>query len=179
MATSTRLTIEDFEKLPADVVKHHELIDGELIDVSGNTGNHNSLQGQLISLLLPFVTDHKLGRVLTEQEYDFRGNAHGPDVSFFGLDKCSLYDGKRRVQRFAPDLAIEIVSPNDTYEALMKKARRYRTCGTAEVWIFSIELRQAELLSESRNVILDETQEFRPEPIPNFTIRLGELFDRI
>lgn len=179
MPTSTHLTIEDFEKLPADAVKDRELIDGELIDVSGNTGEHNSLQGLILSLLLPFVTQHKLGRLLPEQEYDFRGNAHGPDVSFFGLDKCELYDRKRRVQRFVPDLAIEIVSPNDTYEALMKKARRYRSSGTAEVWIFSIELRQAELLSESRNVLLDESQEFRPEPVPNFSIRLGELFDRI
>ncbi|HMD50182.1 MAG TPA: Uma2 family endonuclease, partial [Bryobacteraceae bacterium] len=125
------------------------------------------------------VEKSKLGRAFAEQEYDFRGNAHAPDVSFFGPEKCKLYDGNRRVQRFVPDLAIEVVSPNDTYEALMKKARRYRSCGTTEVWIFSIELRQAELLSESRNVLLDETQEFRPEPIPNFSIRLGELFDRV
>ena len=30
MATSTRLTIDDFEKLPDEAVKHRELIDGEL-----------------------------------------------------------------------------------------------------------------------------------------------------
>ena len=179
MATSTRLTIEDFEKLPAEAVKHRELVDGELIDVSGNTGNHNSLQGLILSLLLTFVTQQKLGRVLSEQEYDFGSNAHGPDVSFFGIEKCTFYDGNRRVQRFVPNLAIEIVSQNDTFESLMRKARRYRDCGTAEVWIFSIEMRQAVLMSENRNVILDEHQEFRPETIPGFSIRLGELFDRI
>ncbi len=41
MAMTTRLTIEDFEKLPDEAVKHRELVDGELIDVSGNTLNHN------------------------------------------------------------------------------------------------------------------------------------------
>ena len=179
MATSTRLTIEDFEKLPDEAVKHRELVDGELIDVSGNTGEHNLLRDLMISLLLPFVTEAKLGRALTEQEYDFHGDAHGPDVSFFGHEKCKLCDRKRRVQRFVPDLAIEIVSLNDTFESLMKKARRYRDCGTAEVWILSIEMRQAFLLSENRNLILDEHQEFRPEPIHGFSIRLGELFDRI
>jgi|SRR5579872_328267 len=179
MATTTRLTIEDFEKLPDEAVKHRELVDGELIDVSGNTGEHNELKDLIISLLRPLVRGNKLGRALTEQEYDFRGNVHGPDVSFFGLEKCELYNRKRRVQRFVPDLAAEIVSQNDTFESLMKKAQRYRDCGTAEVWIFSIETRQAYLMSDSRNVILDEDQEFRPETIPGFSIRLGELFDRI
>jgi Uma2 family endonuclease len=44
---------------------------------------------------------------------------------------------KLRVQRFAPDLAIEIVSANDTFEKLATKALRYRRCGTAEVWILA------------------------------------------
>ncbi|HMD48122.1 MAG TPA: Uma2 family endonuclease, partial [Bryobacteraceae bacterium] len=60
MATSTRLTIEDFEKLPDEAVQHRELIDGELIDVSGNTGNHNSLRDLIISLLRPLVEKSKL-----------------------------------------------------------------------------------------------------------------------
>ena len=179
MATSTRLTIDDFEKLPAEAVKHRELVDGELLDVSGNTGEHNLLKDLLISLLLPFVTQRQLGRVVTEQEYDFQGNAHGPDVSFFRNEKYTLFNRKRRVQRFVPDLAIEIVSQNDTFESMMKKARRYRDCGTAEVWIFSIEMRQAFLMSDRQNVILDDNQEFRPETIPGFSIQLGELFDRI
>ena len=179
MATTTRLTIEDFEKLPDEAVKHRELVDGELIDVSGNTGEHNELRDLIISLLRPFVRANKLGRALTEQEYDFRGNAHGPDVSFFGLEKCKLYDRKRRVQRFVPDLAIEIVSQNDTFESLTKKARRYRDCGTAEVWILSIETSQAYLMSDRRNLILEEDGTFSPESIPGFSIRLAELFDQI
>jgi Uma2 family endonuclease len=179
MATSTRLTIDDFEKLPDEAVKHRELVDGELIDVSGNTPNHNGLKDLIISLLLPFVRERKLGRVLSEQEYDFHGNVHGPDVSFFGNEKCELCDGNKRVQRFVPDLAIEIVSQKDTFDSLMKKARRYRDCGTAEVWIFSIEMQQAFLMSDGQNVILNENQEFRPETIPGFSIRLGDLLARI
>ena len=178
MAT-TRLTIEDFERLPDEAVKHRELVDGELIDVSGNTPNHNGLKDLIVSLLLPFVKDHRLGRVLSEQEYDFGGNAHGPDVSFFANEKLKLCDGNRRVQRFVPDLAIEIVSQNDTFESLTKKARRYRDCGTAEVWILSIETRQAYLMSERRNLILEENGEFSPESIPGFSVRLADLFDQI
>jgi len=42
-----------------------------------------------------------------------------------------------------PELAIEIVSQNDKFETLMKKAQRYRECGVKELWIFSIEMREA------------------------------------
>ncbi len=71
------------------------------------------------------------------------------------------------------------MSQNDKFESLLKKARRYRDCGTAEVWIFSIEGREAYLYSDRRNIILDETGEFRSDSIPGFSIRLGELIDRI
>jgi len=92
MATSTRLTIEDFEKLPAEAVKHRELVDGELIDVSGNNLGHNRLRDLLVRLLAPLVEQQKLGEMISEQEYDFDGNAHGPDVSFVSTSKVPLLD---------------------------------------------------------------------------------------
>src|SRR5271170_4771832 len=94
------LTIDDFERLPDELAHNHELEDGKLVDVSGNIGNHNALRDLLIGLLLFYVNEHKLGRVLSEQEYKFDSNAYGPDVSLFGPQKAHLYDGSLRVQRF-------------------------------------------------------------------------------
>jgi Uma2 family endonuclease len=179
MALLTRLTIEDFEKLPQAAAKNRELVDGELVDVSGNTLGHNRLRDLLVQLLGPLAEKQKLGQVISEQEYDFDGNAHGPDVSFVNAAKFPLLNLKLRVQRLVPDLAIEIVSQNDTFSALSKKAQRYRNCGTKEVWIFSIETREAYVYSEKQRVILDEDGEFRSDLIPGFAIRLGDLFDRI
>jgi Uma2 family endonuclease len=168
----TPLTIDDFERLPDELAYYHELVDGELVDVSGNTPNHNGLRDLLIVMLFPYVREQKLGRVLSEQEYQFDKNAHGPDVTF-------VFDGKKRVQRFVPDLAIEIVSQNDTFENLVGKARRYRKCGTREVWIFSIESREAYVYSENGRAILDEDGLFESSLIPGFSIRLGDLFDQL
>src|SRR5579875_209368 len=53
--TTTRLTIEDFERLPLEQVKDHELVDGEPVDVSGNTLEHNSSQVFLSSEMWLFV----------------------------------------------------------------------------------------------------------------------------
>ena len=179
MATSTRLTIDDFEKLPDEAVKHRELVDGELIDVSGNNLAHNLFRDLLLRLLAPLVEERGAGVIIAEQEYDFDGNAHGPDLSLVLSAKMPFLDKRRRVQRFVPDLAIEIESPNDTFGSLIKKAQRYRKCGTQEVWLLSIDGRTAYYYSEKQNVILDENAEFRSDLIPGFAIRLGDLFDRI
>jgi Uma2 family endonuclease len=177
MASATGITIEEFEQLPDALAHNHELVDGELVDVSGNTADHNSLRDFLVVLLRPYVREHKLGKVISEQEFDFDGNAHGPDVAFVGAEKLHLIDGRRRVQRFVPDLAIEIVSENDKHRSLMKKSARYRKCGTKEVWVLDPETRKAVVLSEEREVILQDDRMFESKLIPGFSIRLADLFD--
>jgi Uma2 family endonuclease len=179
MATAIGLTIEEFEQLPDALARNHELVDGELVDVSGNIFNHIALREALVELLGPYVREHRLGRVVAEQEYDFDGNAHGPDLSFFGPAKAQLVDGRLRVQRFVPDLAIEIASGSDRFDALFDKALRYRRCGTAEVYLFSIQTRQVFRYSEEHPIVLNESQEFRPQQIPGFAIRIGDLFGMI
>lgn len=178
MASITHLTIEDFEKLPDELAKNRELVDGELVDVSGNTEYHNSLRDLLVALLIPHVAGHKLGKIIAEQEYNFGGNAHGPDVTFVRPAKLALRQRRRRVQPYVPDLAIEIVSANDTFTKLMEKARRYRDCGTAEVWVLSPDTRQAFVLSGERQAILNDDQLFESPLIPGFSIRLADLFDQ-
>jgi Uma2 family endonuclease len=178
MPLASPLTIDDFERLPDALALNHELVDGELVDVSGNTPLHNRLRDYLISLLCDYVKKNGLGEVISEQEYAFGGNAYGPDLSFFVPDKMPLLEDRRRVQRFVPDLAIEIVSQNDTFARLAQKADRYRKCGTQEVWILDPESRRAFVFSPERNQILDDNGQFESPLIPGFSIRISDLFDR-
>ena len=175
--TTTRLTIEDFERLPAEMAEGHELVDGELIDVSGNSLKNNSIRDLLIELLRPFVRERRLGTVVAEQEYDFDGNAHGPDVSFFGLEKQPLSEPGKRVQGFVPDLAIEIASANDTLSSLSRKKERYRRCGTREVWIVSPEACEVLIYSERGDRILRGDAELSTPLIPGFQIPVKMLFE--
>src|SRR5438093_8840313 len=172
MALLTGLTIEEFEQLPDALARNHELVKGELVDVSGNVFNHNGLRDVLVQVLRPYVREHKLGHVVSEQEFEFEEEvAHGPDVSFFGPEKAKLVDGQLRVQRFVPDLLIEIASKSDKFETLIEKALFYQRCGVKEVYLFSIQIRQVfRYLDQPTPVVLTETQEFRPELIPGFAI---------
>lgn len=175
----SRLTIDDFEKLPDELAYYHELVDGELVDVSGNTPNHNTLRDMLIAMLFPYVKEHKLGKVISEQEYQFEKNAHGPDVTFLVPEKARLLNGNLRVQRFVPDLAIEIVSENDSFKQLVRKVERYRKCGTKEAWILDIDSRRGFVFSETGDAMLTENDMFQTSLIPGFSIRLADLFDQL
>jgi Uma2 family endonuclease len=178
VAILTGITIEEFESLPDALAHNHELVNGELVDVSGNTGYNNSLRDLLVALLLPHVNERKLGKIISEQEFDFDGNAHGPDVSFLKAERIHLFDPKRRVQPFVPDLAIEVVSANDKFKTVMEKASRYRACGTKEVWVLLPDTRQTFVLAEDRLAFLGDQDVFESKLIPGFSIRLGELFDQ-
>ena len=171
------MTIDEFERLPGPQAKNHELVDGELVPTLANTLEQNLIRDLLVVLLRPLVREHRLGTVIGEQEYDFDGNAHGPDVSFFGPAKQPLLDPDKRVQRFVPDLAIEIVSPNDTFASLLRKKERYRRCGTVEVWIVSSETREILVYSASGDRILREGADLTSELLPGFRLAVTRLFE--
>jgi hypothetical protein len=90
MATATGLTIDDFERLPDDLARNHELDrwrTGRRVwqqpatqPVPGSSGvASGAMSGE-----------HQLGIVISEQAYDFGGNAYGPDVSFISESKRPL-----------------------------------------------------------------------------------------
>jgi len=177
VATTAHLTIDDFERLPQDRTENHELVDGELVPMSGNTLYSNSIRDELMFLLQPVVRERKLGKVVAEQEYDFDGNAHAPDVSFFGPEKKALSDPGKRVQRFVPDLAIEVVFANDTFDSVLRKTHRYRSCGTGEVWIVSPATRQVLVFASSGDRILSGEADLTSDLLPGVRIPVQRLFE--
>src|SRR5689334_11193847 len=96
MATASGLTIDEFERLPLALVKNKELVNGELVDVSGNKGKHNRLRDRLIALLLDLVEGQKHGMVVSEQEFEFEDNAHAPDVAVIAASKVDRFARDKR-----------------------------------------------------------------------------------
>jgi len=179
MAIAAALTVDEYEALPDSLTQHYELIDGELVEVANNNLEHNLLRDRLWQLLSRTATENDLGLVIAEQQFDFDGNTHAPDVSFIRTNKLRLLDLKLRVQRFVPDLAIEIASPSDKFEGLMKKIRRYVDCGAKEAWLFSIEMRLVQVHLKGKTLFLDDEQQLSSEQLPGLSIRIGDLFDCI
>jgi Uma2 family endonuclease len=126
--------------------------------------------------LMAWARAQAAGIVIAEQEYDFLGNAHGPDVSFFGPEKQALLDLHKRVQRFVPDLAIEVASASDTYDSLLRKKERYRRAGTTEVWLISAENAEIAIYRPDQDRILHAGDTVSSELLPGFAITVNDLF---
>jgi len=173
------ITVEEFEQLPLALVVNHELIDGELVDVSGNTPLHNLLRDLLVRLLGDHVERNGLGTVIAEQEYEFDQNVHGPHLSFFVPAKRGSLNLSARVQRFVPDLAIEIASPNDKFTAILQKCDRYRACGVQETWLISAETRRIFVSSGEHQRMLGEDDALTSPLLPGFSITLRQLIARL
>lgn len=179
MSVAAGLTIEDYEALPDALARGHELVKGELIEVSGNVGEHNQVRGLIERIIAEYLEKHEVGGLaISEQEYRFdEETTRAPDVSYFAKAKKRLFDPKRRVQLFVPDLAIEIASPNDRFGLVLDKIQLYLTAGIPEVWLFWPSMRAAFLCVAGHNP--EAVQEFKPASIPGLSVPLGELYDRL
>jgi Uma2 family endonuclease len=150
----------------------------QVVELPGTNPEHAFIRDLLIVLLRPIVRHRRLGHLMGGQEYDFAGNVHGPDISFFGLEKVGLLNLNKRVQMFVPDLLIEIAAPADTLEDLARKMERYLRSGALEVWMISPEDRLGYVYSDERKLILSGTDHLSTPLIPGFTIAVEDLFDQ-
>ena len=88
-----------------------------------------------------------------------------------------MLDLDKRVQRFVPDLAIEIASPNDTYLGMQRKKDRYLSAGTQEVWLISTETREIVVYTQTAVSVYRAPDAIATSLLPGITISLAELFE--
>ena len=64
-----------------------------------------------------------------------------PDVSFLSAEQWPPFGTSSGWFDFAPHLAVEVVSPNDTANALHAKVQEYHAAGSALVWVVDPPMR--------------------------------------
>jgi Uma2 family endonuclease len=176
MATKTLLTVEQFEQLPDDGLRH-ELDEGELISMPSPFGKHGEIQGETCSILRNFVRPRSLGKVFVETGFRLsHDTVRAPDVSFIRVERASALDLNRRFE-CAPDLAIEIISPSETATEIAHKVRQYLQAGAA-VWVVYPEDRTIHVFETSKNARILEADDLLEAPslLPGFSVRVSELF---
>lgn len=128
--------------MPDDGWKY-ELVDGEIRRLSPAGGPHGRIGIELGSRLNAHVKREKLGHVF-DSSTGFRltgGNVRAPDVSFVSYDRLpEVSDGYVPV---APDLAVEIFSPDDRPRYVLEKVGEYLQAGVRLVWVIDPKGRKA------------------------------------
>jgi Uma2 family endonuclease len=142
MAVRPPVTAEELLRLPrpdGNVDIDYELVRGRLVPVTPAGREHGVLSGYLATELTLFVRAHGLGRVYTDGVgYTLFRNpdtVRGPDVSYVSREREATLTAVRGFINGAPDLAVEVRSPDDRWPTLEAKATEYLTAGARLVWI--------------------------------------------
>lgn len=143
-------------------------------------GEHGYRKAEVASIVGSFVKRGELGRVYMG-ERGFRLSDHtvySPDVAFVRSERLAAVHSSGFCKG-APDLAIEIRSPYESFRQLMRKVKQYLAAGTHTVWVFDSDRREVDVFEASgAERTLTARQILKaPELLPGFSIRISELFE--
>ncbi len=132
------MTIDDLLALPDDGWQY-ELVEGRLVRMPPSGIRATSIAQIIAAALVTFVRPRRLGVITGEQGGYKLGPKTElmPDVGFIRADRLPPLDSPDydKIARGAPDLAVEVASPNQYKPGMRKKAHYYLDAGTLLVWV--------------------------------------------
>lgn len=174
------ITAEEFGRMPepADGSKE-ELVKGVIVTIPPPKGRHGIVQLKIGRLLGNFVEDRRLGWVVTESgtilERD-PDTIRGPDVAYYSIARQPTPPAD--YFEIPPDLAVEVLSPDDRRPAVREKIREYVNAGVRLVWLADPETRTVLVYRGSlRGTEYDEADTLDGgDALPEFTCRVADFF---
>jgi Uma2 family endonuclease len=144
----------ELQALPEDGYLH-EVVDGELVMSPKNDFFHGRICLRLSAALHGFVVEHRLGAVLDSSTgfWMHNRNCRAPDVSFVSRERLEQLGFKPSTRKFfpgAPDLAIEILSRNNTRREIDERLKDFFASGTQIAWVVNIDLEAVEVCHSLR-----------------------------
>lgn len=181
MAVMKRLvTAEELERRPDDDHRY-ELVQGELIRRTPVGGVHGRIAVIMAARLHAYAEQHRLGEVMVEVGYRLARDpdtVRGPDVSFVAASRITEGGVPRGFIVGAPDLAVEIVSPEDTAAEVDEKVQEYLRAGSRLVWVVQPRTRTITSYRPDGNARVHGADDVidGADVLPGFSMRVRELF---
>jgi Uma2 family endonuclease len=117
-----------------------ELIDGEVVQKAMPSPKHSATVREILYWLTVFLKAHPFARVDTELRHrnPDEDRVYLPDVSVTLKSRFPL--GATGPVEVIPDLAIEVLSPDDRTSRVAERVDFYLRAGTELVWVIDPEL---------------------------------------
>ena len=174
----SRLTIEDFWRDYGG--QPYELINGKVMNVSPTGYLHGSIARRVAAILGVHVDSKHLGDVVgAETGFVLSENTmRGADAAFIGREKLAQLTEPEKYLPFAPDIAVEVVSPSDTASEIKEKVSLYLQAGTPLVWVIypsdqSVVVHQSD--NTSRTLTESDTID-GGDVLPDFSVQVSAFF---
>lgn len=160
-----------------------ELVEGRIVPMSPTGFEHGAYETNFSAVLKRFVEANRLGRVVGGEVgiYTRRNpdTVRGVDAAFISHERLAQRQKKRGFLDVAPELVVEILSPDDAWSEVTQKLREYFAIGVKLVWI-------ADPLSRTVYAYraLTDVREFGEadqltgdEVLPGFSVPVAQLFE--
>ena len=168
-----RVTVDYLLTMPDDGSRY-EVVEGVLVRMAGSGDIATTIAVALAAILFTFVRPRRLGRITgADGVYKFLGAETGllPDVGFYGAALFPRVVDRRKPVPFAPELAVEVASPEQDAREMAAKAWRYLRGGTRLVWV---------VWPENQSIDVWRPSDLRPryqDMRPSTTWGAGDLLD--
>jgi Uma2 family endonuclease len=169
-------TAEQLAQLPDDG-NRYELIDGVLSMMPPAGGCHGRIAAKICMLLTRHVSDNRLGATFAA-ETGFLINMNpdtvrAPDAAFVCQQKMDQLDDDSGYLPFAPELAVEVISPSDSFAAVEQKSFSWLDAGTQLVLIVEPESETVHAYRSRTNMVVFQ----RGEPVDATDVVAGWTWD--
>jgi len=163
--------------------KYYELVRGVPRVCEPPGGVHGRLAMRLGARLDEHVNRLGLGTVLVEAGYVLQrapDTVRGPDISFIGIASLAPDRIPEQFIPGAPDLAVEILSPDDRWSEVEEKVADYLGGGARLVWLVDSRQRRVTVRYPDRpaTIIAADGELNGEEVVPGFKLALAEVFGR-
>jgi Uma2 family endonuclease len=147
-----------------------------------------AFQGEIASALCEFLRSyariHRLGKVVVEVLFDFgrpEVPQRRPDLAFVSSGRWprGRQVPETNAWEVVPDLAIEVVSPTNPAEELVRKVIEYFEAGVRQVWVLFPNVRHVYVYDTptSMRVVAPGGELDSGAILPGFRLALASLFD--
>lgn len=162
-----------------DPDKDYEIVNGIAEEKSMAGARHGRISARLLARLSMFVEGNNLGGVYTPDTTFMIGtNERLPDIAFVAEERIPDEGDPEGIWKIAPDLTIEVISPNDIYTKVAQKVDDYLDAGVKQVWLVSPEQKSITIYRSPFDVTVfqDEMELVAEDLLPGFRLRLSEIF---
>ena len=182
MTTQALMTADTLWQLPDDGDRH-ELIAGELRTMPPSGEVHGGLAATFTIHLGTYVMAQGLGRVFAAETGFLLATdpdtVLAPDVAFVRAERLGVASNSYR--RGAPDLVVEIVSPNDRYTEVDEKVTSWLAYGTRMVVVVNPRRRALAVhrpAAAVRQLTIDDRLDGE-DVVPGWSLAVRDLFDTL
>lgn len=179
--TAPMMTAEELVCIPDDGFRY-ELVRGELRKMAPAGNEHGEIAAIMTGLLFQHVRAYKLGAIYAA-ETGFKlasdpDTVRAPDLAFVRQERKEEVG---KVQGFwpgPPDLAVEVISPNDNYTEVEEKVSDYLAAGTRMVVVVNPRQRTLTVYRSLRDIrVLQEGDTLDAgNAVPGWQLTVAELF---